>query len=90
MFLVVVVIGLSIVLLSSAQPNSQSSFQCNVTYNATFESINSTAVECRAAQCAAFLGTATAQQRMMMCEEGQQCNTMIENVISACGDTVSL
>ena len=72
---------------SSAQPQAQPSPQCIAAYNATFNEEDTTG--CVGANFALFLGAATDEQRMMVCSSGQQCNTMIENIISVCGDTVS-
>ena len=75
---------------SSAQPTSQSSTECNTTYNAAFENANSTLTNCSVAYNALASGSPiTAEQRMMVCDAGEQCNAMIENVISACNNTVS-
>lgn len=84
MLLAVVVIVSSIV-VSSAQPTSQSSSACNATYNAAFGN----ASNCALAFYSLFVGNATDEQRMMVCNASQQCNTMIEDIISECGDTVS-
>ena len=80
------VIALSFV-LSSAQPEPQPSAECIAAYNATFTEADTNG--CSAASLALFLGSATDDQRMTVCTAGQQCNTMIENVISMCGNTVS-
>ena len=72
--------------LSSAQ--SQPSPQCITAYNATFGD-TATDTTCVAAYYSLLFGSATEEQGMMVCDAGQQCNTMIENVISTCGDTVS-
>ena len=61
--------------------------ECIAAYNATFN--NETTASCPEASIALFLGTATDDQRMMVCSPGQQCNTMIENVIDVCGNKVS-
>ena len=82
------VIILSFAILSSAQPEAQPSAECIAAYNATFTEADTN--NCSAASFALFLGDATDEQRMMVCTAGQQCNTMIENVISVCGDTVSM
>ena len=72
--------------LSSAQ--SQPSPQCIAAYNATFGD-TATDATCVTAYYSLVFGIATEEQRMMVCDAGQQCNTMIENIISICGDTVS-
>lgn len=82
MLLAVVVIASSIV-LSSAQPSSQ----CITAYNDTFD--NAGSVNCSGAYLSLISGNVTSQQRMMVCDAGQQCNIMIENVITLCGNTVS-
>ena len=80
MLIVIVVIASSII--SSAQPSTQ----CIAAYNATFDSSDKT---CLAAYVRLLQGAYISQDRMMVCDAGQQCNTMIENVIDICGDTVS-
>ena len=62
--------------------------QCIAVYNATFNEQDTSG--CAAASLGLTIGTASDEQRMMVCSAGQQCNTMIENVISVCGNTVSL
>ena len=86
MLIVAVVVTTSV--LTSAQPTSQSSSQCNMTYNATFESMNPSDSACSVAFYLSLSGDATDEQKMMVCNAGQ-CNTRIENVISACSNTVS-
>ena len=80
-----VIIAASSFAVSSAQ--NQPSPQCIAAYNATFD--DTTDTTCVAAYYTIFLGSPTDEQRMMVCNAGQQCNTMIENIISICGDTVS-
>lgn len=71
--------------LSSAQ-EAPPSPQCITAYNSTFDEDTT---GCSGANLALLAGTPSDEQRMMVCSAGQQCNTMIENVISVCGDTVS-
>ena len=78
------VVLIATVALSPAQ--EQPSPQCMAAYNATFYSANTS---CAEAYNALFSNTSTDQQMMMVCSAGQQCNSMIENIISLCGDTVS-
>ena len=74
-------------ILSSAQ--DQPSAQCIAAYNATFGA-TATDMTCATAYYSLlFAVSATDEQRMMVCDAGQQCNVMIENIISICGDTVS-
>ena len=82
--LIVIVVIASIAVLSSAQPSSQ----CITAYNDTFD--NPSAESCAQAYTALGFGNATDQQRMMVCDAGQQCNTLVENVINTCGYSVSL
>ena len=84
LFLTVVVVTSSAV-LSSAQ--DQPSPECIAAFNVTFHNAENTS--CAEAYGAAFTGTVTDQQIMMLCDSGQQCNSMIENVINLCGNTVS-
>ena len=72
----------SSIIISSAQPSTQ----CIAAYNATFDSLDQT---CNLAYAGLIVGDYTETERMMVCDVGHQCNTMIENVISICGDTVS-
>ena len=81
MLIAAVIIASSIV-LSSAQPSPE----CITAYNATFSSEDPT---CVTAYYLLLTGNATDEQRMMVCNEGQQCNTMLENIITECGDAVS-
>jgi len=78
-----VVIIVSPVVLSLAQPTPQ----CIEAYNATFNSVSP--ASCSGAYYALILGSATNEQTMMVCNASQQCNNMIENVINVCGNTVS-
>lgn len=86
MFIAALMIVSSIV-LSSAQPEAQPSSGCMTAYNATFSSDDPT---CATAYYLLLTGNATDEQRMMVCNEGQQCNYMLENVITECGNMVSL
>ena len=88
LFLTVVVV-ISSAVLSSAQdqPRDQPSPECIAAFSATFQNAEDTS--CAEAYGAAFTGTTTDQQIMMLCDSGQQCNSMIENVINLCGSTVS-
>ena len=81
MLIAAVVIASSII-ISSAQPSAQ----CVAAYNATFDSSDPT---CFFAYAGLIQGDYTESERMMVCDVGQQCNAMIENITSACGDTVS-
>ena len=81
MLIIALVIG-SFVVTSSAQ--SEPSPQCEAAY-ATFNSNTS----CLLAYSSLLISNATDQEQMMVCDEGQECNTLIEDVINLCGDTVS-
>ena len=81
MFIAAVAIS-SFILLSSAQPDQE----CAEAYDAVFNA-NTT---CAEAYNAVFYGNATDEQRMMVCDADQQCNAMIESIISTCGNMVSL
>ena len=81
------IVLIATVALSSAQ--EQPSPQCVAAFNATFRSNDTVGTSCVEAYGKLFANAATDQQRMMVCSAGQQCNSMIENVISLCGDTVS-
>ena len=82
--IVVAVVIASSFALSSAQ--SQPSPQCIAAYNATFDATDTT---CVAAYYSLLFGSSTNEQMMMVCNAGQECNSMIENIITICGDTVS-
>ena len=86
LIIVTAVVIASSFVLSSAQ--DQPSAQCIAAYNATFGA-STTDTTCVIAYGSMIFGVATDEQRMMVCDAGQQCNTMIENIISICGDTVS-
>ena len=81
MLIIALVIG-SFIVISSAQ--SEPSPQCEAA-NATFNSN----ISCLLAYYSLLTGNSTDQQQMMVCDEGQECNTLIEDVIDLCGDTVS-
>ena len=81
--MIAVMVGSSFVFPSVAQGQSPSA-ECIAAYNATFSDIN----DCSGAYLALLFGSATDEQRMMVCDAGQQCNTMIENIISLCGNMV--
>ena len=83
MLIAAVVITLCIV-LSSAQPP-----ECIAAYNAVFTSADDEAINCTAAYYAALTNSATNEQTAMVCNVGQQCNSMIENIITQCGDMVT-
>ena len=68
--------------LSSAQPSQD----CITAYNATFPNVAIT--NCSNAYYALVLGIANEDQTMMVCNTDQQCNDMIQNIISTCGDEV--
>ena len=70
--------------LSSAQPSQQ----CITAYNATFSNFEMRS--CAEAYYSLVLGNATEDQTMMVCNTGQQCNGMIENIVSTCGHEVGL
>ena len=83
MLIATLVIASSFV-LSSAQPSSQ----CVAAYNATFDSADG--ANCAAAYLSLQSGSSTdVQEEMMVCNSSYPCNTMIENIINLCGDTVS-
>ena len=73
----------SFIALSSAQPSPE----CITAFNAIFNSAET--IGCSGAYGSLFYGNASDEQRMMVCDADQQCNTMIENVITTCGNTVS-
>lgn len=81
MFVLLVAITLCFV-LSSAQPSPE----CISANNGVFE--NPKMTSCAEAYYALVNVTATDDQAMMVCNTGQECNGMIENVISLCGDMV--
>ena len=85
LIIVTAVVIASSFVLSSAQ--DQPSAQCIAAYNATFN--DSTDTTCVEAYITLLFGGGSNEQRMMVCDAGQRCNTMIENIISICGDTVS-
>ena len=80
---IAVMVASSCVFSSLAQSQMPSA-ECISAYNATFDNFEG----CSGAYFTLFFGSATDEQRMMVCDAGQQCNTMIENIISLCGDTV--
>ena len=80
---IVMMVATSFVFSSLAQSQPPSA-ECISAYNATFDNLN----DCSIAYFAWLFGSATDEQRIMVCDAGQQCNTMIENIISLCGDTV--
>ena len=81
MLIATAVLIASSVVLSSAQPIPE----CLTAFNATFGSTTS----CGVAYGSLYFENATDEQRMMVCDESQQCNTMIENIISICDNTVN-
>ena len=83
MLVAVVVIQLYFA-LSSAQPSQQ----CSIAYNATFS--NFEMISCAEAYYSLVSGSATEDQTMMVCNTGQQCNGMIENIVSTCGHEVRI
>ena len=92
---VLAVISASIV-LSSAQipgPGPKASPECMAAYNATFGRTDLPAVmNCSIANALLYLGVNDSnrdEHRMTVCDADQQCNSMIETLISACGDMVS-
>ena len=82
MVVLLVAISTLYFVLSSAQPSPE----CISAYNVVFENPNMTS--CAEAYSALVNVTATEDQAMMVCNTSQECNGMIENVISLCGDTV--
>ena len=80
---IAVMVASSFVFSSLAQSQT-SSAECVSAYNTTFNNFDG----CSGTYNALFFGNYTDDQRMMVCDAGQQCNTMIENIISLCGDTV--
>ena len=84
LFAVVLIVTVA---LSPAQ--EQPSPQCIAAYNATVNSDDTASTNCTEAYGKLLISNATDQQIMMVCSAGQQCNSMIENIISLCGDTVS-
>ena len=90
MFVVLVVI-LSSLVFSSAQPvkwpPAEPSPECIAAYNTTFDTASPT--NCSLAFTALLSGNASSQQKMMVCDANQQCNNVIENIISLCGNAVS-
>lgn len=83
--LIAAVVIASCIAVSSAQVPSP---ECSEAYNATFRSQNST--NCSLAYFSLLSPvTSTDEKRMMVCDEGQMCNIMLENVITTCGDSVS-
>lgn len=81
MLIFAVVIASFTIVLSSAQPTAISSVQCNATYNGIPES-------CRDASTALYMGTATADQRMMTCSAGHMCYGLLQIVMHDCSNTV--
>ena len=81
MLITALVIALSIVISSAQNPSSE----C-IAANETLLSN----ISCLFAYVELLNGTATDQQQMMVCDEGEECNTIIEDVIDECGDAVSL
>lgn len=83
MITIAVVIIVSSIVPSSAQPSPD----CITAYNATFNSAGT--ASCAEAYFASVVGNATSQQKMMVCDASEQCSDMIENVINICGNEVS-
>ena len=83
MLIVAALVFASTFVVASAQPSPE----C-ITANST---LNNDTSGCLSAYLMVLTGSinATDEQRMMVCSDDQQCNTMIENVTSACGNTVS-
>ena len=80
---IAVMVASSFVFSSLAQSQT-SSAECVSAYNATFNNFDG----CSGAYNAWLFGSYTDEQRMMVCDAGQQCYTMIENIISVCDDAV--
>lgn len=78
--LIVSVVIASFIVLSSAQSTAK---QCNTTYNSIPQS-------CRNASTSISLsvGTATPEQRKMVCDTSQVCNGVLKNVTRDCGNMV--
>ena len=83
--LIVAVVILSFISLSPAQPTDPHP-QCTGAFDAVFNPQTT----CAEAYDTVFYGNATDEQQMMVCNADQQCNSMIESIISACGNMVSL
>ena len=84
MLIAAVVMASSVIVFSSAQPSPE----CIAAYNATFRSFD--ALACANAYFSLFRSDSeNDEQRMMVCNETQQCNAMVQNVINVCGNTVS-
>ena len=81
--LLTIIAILSFFLLSSAQTDPSN---CTTAYANVF---NSTNTVCEDAYSAVIYGNSTNEQRMMVCNASQDCNMMLENIVSTCGDTVS-
>ena len=82
MLLTVIAIS-SFFLLSSAQTDPD----CTTAYTNVFNSENKTV--CAEAYNTVIFGNSTDEQRMMVCNATQNCNMMLENIVSTCGYTVS-
>ena len=84
--LIAAVVIASFITLSSAQLSPE----CSAAYDAVFTSTDNEATDCATAYYAALTSSATDEQMMMVCNVGQQCNIMIESIITQCGHMVSL
>lgn len=77
----------SLVIASSFLSSAQRSPQCTTAIIALFH--NDSANACENAYLASVeFGNATDLQKSMVCDADQQCNSMIEDIISLCGDKV--
>lgn len=81
MLLTVIAIS-SFFLLSSAQTDPD----CTTAYANVFNSTNTTV--CAKAYNAVISGNYTNEQRMMVCNETQNCSMMLENIVSTCGSMI--
>ena len=81
MLIIALVIGSFIVISSTQTPPSS---EC-IAANATFASN----LTCLFSYVAVLSNNATDQEQMMICDEGEECNNLIEDVINLCGDAVS-
>ena len=82
MLITALVIIASSIVISSAQNPSAECIAANETLVSN--------IPCLHAYLQLLNGTSTDQQQMMVCDEGEECNTDIEDVIDECGDAVSL
>lgn len=81
--LIAAVVISSFVLLSSAQRDPD----CTAAYDAVFG--NETNGTCAQAYYSVYYGNASYDQRAMVCNEDRECNMLLEDIVSTCGDMVS-